>query len=58
MEQDDTLIQLDLMKKNVYDLQEQLQNSYKRINDLITEKKELEEQVEHLRNRYEPTEGC
>lgn len=52
MEQNDSLkLELELMKKNVYDLQEQLQNSYKRINDLITEKMKLESDLEHLRNK-------
>lgn len=62
MEQNNTLeevqIQLDLMKKNVYDLQKQVQHSYIRIDELIKEKTKLEEDIEHLRNKYQPTEGC
>jgi predicted nucleic acid-binding Zn-ribbon protein len=58
MEQNSPLTELDILKKNVYDLESQLHNAYKRINDLTHDKIELETEIEHLRNRYEPTEGC
>ncbi len=58
MEQDGSLTEVDIYKKNVYDLQSQVQQAYKRINTLMNEKLQLEEEIEHLRNRYEPQEGC
>lgn len=58
MEQGRVITEVDIYKQNVYDLQQQLTDAYKRINDLIGEKIELEAEIEHLRNRYEPTEGC
>ena len=49
---------IELLKRNIREMQGQIQHGYKRIDQLIKEKNILEEEVEHLRNRYQPTEGC